>query len=234
MLLDEDVLIDAGTGVADLSLSALARIDHIFLTHSHLDHICSIPFLVDTAGQMRAQPLTIHATRATLDALRVHIFNNCIWPDFATLPSPDAPYLRYQETRLGETIALGGRKITLLPANHVVPAVGYHLDSGASSLVFTGDTTVNDALWEVVNGIGNLRYLIIETAFSDRDREIAVASKHLCPSLLAEELMKLQRPAEIFITHIKPGEMDNTMREIATKVENYRPRMLEHGQVFEF
>jgi ribonuclease BN (tRNA processing enzyme) len=234
MLLDEDVLIDAGTGVADLSLSALAKIDHIFLTHSHLDHICSIPFLVDTVGQMRVQPLTIHATRPTLDALRAHVFNNCIWPDFAALPSSDAPYLRYEEISLGETILLGGRKITVLPANHVVPAVGYHLDSGVSSLVFTGDTTVNNALWEVVNQIANLRYLIIETAFSDRDREIAIASKHLCPSLLAEELMKLQRPAEIFITHIKPGEMEYTMQEIAKKVENYRPRMLEHGQVIEF
>lgn len=234
MLLDEDVLIDAGTGVADLSLSALAKIDHIFLTHSHLDHICSIPFLVDTVGHMRPRPLTIYATRPTLDALAAHVFNNCIWPDFAALPSPGAPYLRYEETSLGETIVLGGRRITLLPANHVVPAVGYHLDSGASSLVFTGDTTVNDALWEVVNRIENLRYLIIETAFSDRDREIAVASKHLCPSLLAEELVKLRLPAEIFITHIKPGEMEYTMREIAAKVENYRPRMLANGQVFEF
>src|SRR5262245_13133766 len=83
MLLGEDVLIDAGTGVGDLSIEALAKIDHVFVTHSHLDHICSIPFLVDTVGQMRNQPLTVHGIKPTVDALRSHIFNNRIWPDFS-------------------------------------------------------------------------------------------------------------------------------------------------------
>jgi len=59
MLLDNDILIDAGTGVADLSLTELSLIDHIFLTHSHLDHVASIPFMVDTVGGMRDQPLTL-------------------------------------------------------------------------------------------------------------------------------------------------------------------------------
>lgn len=234
MRVDEDILIDAGTGVGDLSLAEMAGIDHIFVTHSHLDHICSIPFLLDTVGHMRSRPLTVHATKPTLDALRAHIFNNKIWPDFSVLPEADAPYLRYEELRLGQTVEISGRRITALPANHVVPAVGYCLDSGTGSLVFTGDTTANDALWEIVNQMENLRYLIIETAFCDKDQDIAVASKHLFPSLLAVELAKLTRPAEVFITHIKPGEMELTMLEIADKVKAYRPRMLENGQIFEF
>ena len=73
----------------------------------------------------------------------------------------------------------------------MVPAVGFQLDSGDASLVFTGDTTTNDALWEEVNRIENLRYLIIETAFSNAERQLAIDSKHLCPALLAEELAKL-------------------------------------------
>lgn len=234
MRVDQDILIDAGTGAADLSLEEMARIDHIFLTHSHLDHICSIPFLADTVGHMRTRPVTVHGIKPTLDALRNHIFNNVIWPDFAALPRADAPYLRYREVVLGQTVELGDRSITVLPANHLVPAVGYWLDSGAGSLVFTGDTTVNDSLWEVVNRIDNLRYLIIETAFCEKDREIAIASKHLCPSLLAEELAKLKRPAEILITHIKPGELDLTMHEIASQVQTHQPRMLATGQDFHF
>ena len=39
LLVDGDVLIDAGTGVGDLSLEEMSRIQHVFLTHSHLDHI---------------------------------------------------------------------------------------------------------------------------------------------------------------------------------------------------
>ncbi len=173
MLLDHDVLIDAGTGVGDLSIGELALIDHIFVTHSHMDHVTSIPFILDTVGWMRDKPLTLYATAETLDILREHLFNWKLWPDFAQIPDAQNPVLRYQPIRLGVPVLLGARKITALPANHVVPAVGFHIDSGKTSLVFTGDTTTNDALWHQVNAIGNLRYLIIETALSDRERELA-------------------------------------------------------------
>lgn len=234
MLLDTDILIDAGTGVADLSLDELAAIDHVFLTHGHLDHIATIPLMVDTVGQERERPLTVHALPATIRALREHIFNWTIWPDFAEIPSASAPSLRYEPIELGQTVTLAGRRITALPANHVVPAVGYHLDSGAASLVFTGDTTTNDALWAALEKIDNLRYLIIECAFCNRERDLAAIAKHLCPSMLADELAKLRWPAEIFITHLKPGEIELTMAEIEQYAGQYRPRMLQNGQVFEF
>ncbi len=233
-LIDNDILIDAGTGVGDVSLAELMLIDHIFLTHSHLDHVCSIPFLVDTVGGMRNKPLTVHAPEPTLEILRNHVFNWSIWPDFAQIPTPAKPWMRYESVEVGQTLELKGRKITALPANHTVPAVGYHVDSGQSSLVFTGDTTTNDPLWALVNKIANLRYIIIETAFCNRERDLAIASKHLCPSLLAEELAKMARSAEVFITHLKPGEIELTMQEIEDCAGQYRPRMLQNNQVFEF
>jgi ribonuclease BN (tRNA processing enzyme) len=233
-LLDRDVLIDAGTGVTELSLAELALIDHVFVTHSHLDHVACIPLLVDSVGFMRDRPLTVYASEATLEILRQHIFNWKIWPDFSEVPNARQPYMRYQAIELGVPTVLSGRKITSIPANHVVPAVGYHLDSGAASLIFSGDTTSNDLLWEVVNKISNLRYLVIETAFSNSEKELAIVSKHLCPSMLAEELTKLKREAEIFITHLKPGELELTMREIEDCVLGLRPRMLLNNQVFEF
>lgn len=233
-LLDHDVLIDAGTGVNELSLTELSMIDHIFITHSHLDHIACIPLLVDSAAFMRDRPLTIYATVGTLDILRQHVFNWKIWPDFTEIPSPQHPFMRYQAIELGETITLDGRGITAVPATHVVPAVGYWLDSGKASLVYSGDTTANDAFWEVVNGIGNLRYLIVETAFSDSERELAILSKHLCPSLLAEELQKFRGDADVFVTHLKPGEAELTMREIERSVQGRSPRMLLNNQEFEF
>ncbi len=131
-------------------------------------------------------------------------------------------------------VVLQGRKITAIPANHVVPAVGYHLDSGAASLVFSGDTTTNDALWGVVNKIKNLRHLIIETAFSNSEKELAILSKHLCPSLLVEELAKFKGDAEIFITHLKPGEVELIMREIDLTRQRLHPKMLLNNQIFEF
>jgi ribonuclease BN (tRNA processing enzyme) len=236
MLLDRDVLIDAGTGVCDLTLAELTPIDRVFLTHSHLDHVAAIPFLVDTVGGMRDEPLAVHALPATIEILKNHIFNWSIWPDFTQIPSPEKPFLRYEPIEVGETVSLGGngRKITALPANHVVPAVGYRLDSGKGSLVFTGDTTTNDPLWAIVNKIANLRQLIIECAFCNREKNLAIMSKHLCPSMLAEELAKLERSCEIFITHLKPGEIELTMEELEEYAGQYRPRMLQNNQVIEF
>jgi ribonuclease BN (tRNA processing enzyme) len=233
-LVDSDILLDAGTGVGDLSLAELSLVDHIFVTHSHLDHVTSIPFVVDTVGGMRARPIVVYATRATIEIMKSHLFNWAIWPDFSEIPSPEAPFMRYQEIEVGRTITIAGREITPLPANHTVPAVGYHLDSGKSSLVFTGDTGPNNNLWKAVNRIRNLRYLIVETAFSNKERQLAVVSKHLCPETLADELAKLERSAEIYVTHLKPGEIELTMQEIEECAGEFRPRMLQNNQVFEF
>ncbi len=233
-LVDGDILIDAGTGVGDLTLAELSQIDHIFVTHSHLDHVTSIPFLVDTVGGMRTKPLTVYAQRATIQILRNHLFNWSIWPDFTEIPSAEAPFLRYEELELGGCVTLGSRTITPIPARHTVPAVGYHLDSGAASLVFTGDTGPNEALWKVVNRIENLKFLIIETAFSNKEQRLAEISRHLCPNMLAEELTKLERNAEIFITHMKPGEIEPTMLEIEECAGAFRPRMLQNNLVLEF
>ena len=234
MLIDDDILLDAGTGVGDLTLEQLVKIDHVFVTHSHLDHVTSIPFLVDTVCWMRTQPIVIHSTRDTIRILKEHLFNWKIWPDFSQIPNGDNPFMIYEEVTVGETVKIGKREFTAVPANHVVPAVGYLIDSGNRSLLFSGDTSTNDALWEVANRTENLRYLIIETAFANKEREIAIASKHLCPSMLAEELAKLTRQVEVYITHLKPGEVALTMSEIEKDAAFWHPMMLECGQVFEF
>lgn len=234
MLIDDDILLDAGTGVTDLTLSELEQIDHVFLTHAHVDHIAALPLIVDTAGPVRNRPLTVHCLPEVKKSLQDHIFNWKIWPDFGEIPSKQAPFLLWHTIEVGETVDIDGRRFTSLPANHVVPAAGYWLDSGSSSLVFTGDTTSNDALWEAVNKIKDLRYLIIETAFPNTERELAVQSKHLCPSMLAEELAKMTQPAEVFVTHLKPVAVTQTMAEIEQDASRFRPRMLAKGQVFRF
>ena len=232
LLVDEDVLIDAGTGVGDLSLEQLAKVDHVFVSHSHLDHVTSIPFLVDTVCWMRRNPVVVYGIKETLDILRAHLFNWKIWPDFTQIPDEDNPFMVYREIKVGETVELRGRRFTAIPANHTVPAVGYAMDNGRAALIFSGDTSVNDGLWKVVNRTPNLRYLIIETAFSNKERDIAVASKHLCPNMLAEELEKMRVAPEVFITHLKPGEGALTMKEVTEAAGRWRPRMLENNQEF--
>ena len=234
MLVDHDILIDAGTGLADLSLAELAMIDHVFVTHSHLDHIAALPLMIDSIADMRNKPVTVYATDAILEILQNHIFNWAIWPDFSEISVREVAVMQYKAIYLGQKIHFGERTITALPAEHTVPAVGYQLDSGEASLVFTGDTTTNDVFWRVVNKITNLRYLIIETAFSNQERRLAVMSKHLCPAMLAEELAKLVRDASIYISHLKPGQIELIMGEIEECAGDFKPNMLQNNQIFEF
>jgi len=234
LLVDKDILIDAGTGVTELSLQEMAAIDHVFITHSHLDHIAALPLMIDSVADLRDRPVMVHAAPATLEAIRSHVFNWAIWPDFSEIAIRGRKVMQYAPIRIGQSFECDARRITAVPAEHTVPAVGYHLDSGAGSLVFSGDTTANDQFWATINKFANLRYLIIETAFSDREEPLARASKHLCPSLLRAELAKLAVPAEVYITHLKPGQIDAIMAEISDLGDAFTPKMLQNDQILEF
>ena len=240
-LLDDDVLIDAGTGVGDLALADMARIDHVFLTHSHLDHVVSVGLLADSVTRLRRAagrpPILVHALPETVAALRAHVFNGVIWPDFTRLPSHDAPMLRFAEIHVGELITLGARRLEVLPACHTVPAVGYAVTrtdppagADAGAWVFTGDTGPNPALWQRLAQM-RVATLVIETAFGNDEQAVAEISQHLCPRTLAHELAQLQAPAQVFITHIKPGEVDAVMTEIAAQGDHHRIAALVTGQV---
>lgn len=234
LLVDDNILVDAGTGVGDLPLEELLRIDHVFLTHSHMDHIACLPMLVDTVWEMRTKPLVVHAPVETLDTLRAHIFNWRIWPDFSVIPDPARPAMCFEAIAVGQKVTVGERSLTALPANHTVPAVGYLVeDSHSGCLAFTGDTAACDELWRALNRVERLDYLIAESAFPDGEQEIVWAARHLSPSLLAQELLSLDTDPEIYVAHLKPGFADVTREELATLPFPRRPHLLHQGQIFE-
>lgn len=230
-LIDDDILLDAGTGVEDLRIEELVAIDEVFLTHSHLDHIAALPLLVDSVGGLRDRPLRVHALPETIAALRDHIFNWVIWPDFTQIPHHDHPWMVFEPLLPGETVSLGGRHVRSLPANHTVPALAFHLATGDASLVFSGDTSPTEEFWQIVNSVSDLRYLIIETAFPNRDRDLAITAKHVYPILLGDELAKLQRQLEVLVTHLKPSDRDVIARELGAWAGRYSPRVLEQGEI---
>ena len=234
-LVDDDVLIDAGTGVGDLALDALARIDHILISHSHLDHVLSIGLLADSVMRKRRAanrpPIQVHALPETLAALRAHIFNGVIWPDFTRLPSAENPVLELVPFAVGEVLTLGRKRFEVLSASHTVPAVGFAVEAGTLGWwVYTGDTGPNPALWERLRDM-KVAHLVIETAFSDEERQLARISRHLCPAALGHELAQLGGAVDVHITHIKPGELDAVMTEIGRLGTPHRIHALSAGQV---
>ncbi len=233
-LLDDDVLIDAGTGVGDLSLDELSRIDHILVTHSHLDHVLSIGLLADSVTRRRRAaarpPIRVHALAATIAALRLHIFNGVIWPDFTRLPDPASPVLQFHAVDVGQVLDLGRHQIEVLPASHTVPAVGYAVLGRQGAWVYTGDTGPNPALWQRLSAL-TVSTLVIETAFRDDEHQLASLSQHLCPDQLGRELALLQPATDVYITHIKPGEVEAVMGEVGRLGSPHRISALVSGQV---
>ncbi|MEY4753575.1 MAG: hypothetical protein RJA44_1250 [Pseudomonadota bacterium] len=237
-LVDSHLLVDAGTGVGDLRLEELATIDHILVTHSHLDHVLGIPLLADSVMRARLQhkpfrPIQVYGLAQTLTALRQHLFNNVLWPDFTRLPQPQQPIIELRPIEIGQTLDIDGRRIEVLPARHTVPATGYAIDTPSGWWVFTGDTGPNPALWATLRG-RRIAQLVIETAFSDEERALAEVSQHLSPSMLAAELAQLPAGTPVAITHIKPGELTAVTGQIAALGIRQPVRALTSGDSFEF
>ena len=232
LLVDEDVLIDAGTGVADLRLDEMRKIEYIFLTHSHLDHIASIPLLLDSVFSNVSRPITLYGRSETLRALREHIFNGVIWPDFARLPNPERPVLHYAVMEPGEILDIRGRTFELIPVNHVVPGAGYRVACPTGAFAFTGDTTSNDSFWATLNRYPELDLLFDEAAFADHDLNLSRAAYHYCPSLLAADLAKLRLRPAVYLSHLKPGEEETIVAECEALLRGRPVRRLCEGDVF--
>lgn len=234
--LDDDILIDAGTGVGELTLDEMRRVRHIFITHSHLDHLAGLPLMVDSIfGDLNdsGNPIVLHAQPETIEALKTHLFNWVLWPDFTQLPTADKPVLVYREMHPGEVFDVDGRRVEMIKVNHVVPCVGYCMESNGKVAAFSGDTMTNDTLWEALNRYATLDALIVECAFGNQDQELCHKAKHYCPDMLAADLAKLNHQPDIYLTHLKPGAEDRILGECQALVTDRTLKRLFGGDVIQ-
>ena len=206
LLVNGSVAIDAGSITAALTVAEQIAIQHVFLSHSHLDHICTLPFFTKNIFGHTHGAVEIHALSETLDVLRRHLFNDELWPDFSVIPSPNDPTIRYTEIEPERGYEVCGLTITPIRVNHLVPCVGFKVDDGRDAFVFTSDTAETDRVWEVANATPNLRLVIAEASFPNEQAWLAEASKHLTPAKLGAELRKLKRDVPVRIYHLTPGD----------------------------
>lgn len=232
LLIDDDVLIDAGTGIGDLPLSDLKSIRHVFLTHAHLDHIAGLPMLVDLVFDPNFDvPLTVYAREETLRALQAHLFNDVIWPDFAKLPSTENPILRYQVCSPGDTMKIGHRDFYAVDVMHSVPSLGYTVHNSGGVFAVSGDTKTNETLWPVLNACEDLRVLVIEVSFPDEMESLATRSGHYCPKTMTRDLERLRHNPEIWLTGMKPGEESRILEQVICAAPGKKIQMLSRGTV---
>ena len=230
-LIDDILLLDAGTIGAVLSEQEQWAIKHILITHAHLDHIRGIPMLADNIVIKELKnSLTIYGIREAIASLATHLLNDVIWPDFSKIP-PSHPVIKYQEVEREKELVLGSYKVTAIEVNHTVPAVGYLVRKGLTSIMYTGDTGPTDRIWQWTDGISAL---IVEVSFPNEMENLAIKTRHLTPELLSHELLKLKKlPPRILITHPKPQHIEKIASELAA-LGIEQVEMLRDGNIYDF
>ena len=222
--ISETILVDAGNIMRALGEESL-KINHVFITHAHLDHIVDIPFLVDYTFRYRDQALNIYGHRETLDAIKSYVMNWNIWPEFSSirlLNSGDYA-VNYIEIEEGQEIQVDGFTFIPIESNHTVKTFGYIIKKGSSALLFTSDTFKNPSLWERVNEDSSIKAVITEVSFPSYMFNVAEVSKHHTPRTLREDLKNLKREnVDLYVMHLKPSalqELKKEIKEILPEVE---------------
>jgi ribonuclease BN (tRNA processing enzyme) len=230
-LLDDQLLLDAGTIGSVLSEDEQWNIHTIFITHSHLDHIRSIPALADNIIiRNQLHSVSIQSTDEVIVAMKDHLFNDIIWPDFTKIPSEEYPIIKFTTITPYKEYTVSDYLITAIPVNHTVPTVGYLVKSGGKTLVYTGDTGPTEEIWTYSSGADAL---IVEVSFTDSMKDLAQLTKHLTASMLVEELAKIKvLPKRILITHPKPQYHEIIQKEVE-KMSIAGVELLKDGSVFE-
>jgi ribonuclease BN (tRNA processing enzyme) len=232
ILLDESVLMDCGTGLGDLSIDEMLKLEHIFITHSHLDHIALLPMLLDTIyDALVERPLTLHCKQETYDILVKNIFNWDIWPNFFELPSTETPVIVYESMQSGDCIDFGGKVVKMVEVNHTVPAAAYVITNGTGSIAFSGDTFTNDTFWQALNEEPRMDMVIVECGFTNEDEDIGRDAKHYYPNALAEDLKKLSHRPDLYITHLQPGKEELIIKQLNSVITDFKIHRLSNGDI---
>ncbi|HIC97414.1 MAG TPA: 3',5'-cyclic-nucleotide phosphodiesterase [Aquificaceae bacterium] len=227
--LSDRVLVDAGNVMRSLGDRCIL-IEHIILTHAHLDHIVDIPFLIDYTFRFREKPLNIYGSKDTIEAVKEYVMNWNIWPEFSSirlLNSGDYA-VNYVEIDPGNAFEVDGFSVCAFPSNHTVPTFGYVVKEGGRGLLITGDTYKNPLLWDILNSDKDIKALVTEVSYPSYMHNLAEVSKHHTPKTLAEELKNLHRDdVDIYVMHLKPNSLEELREEIARELVGVK--VLEDG-----
>ena len=235
-LVNDTVILDAGSISDVLSIEEQIKIKHILISHAHLDHTNALPFFLDHIFGLNKNTIQIHSTKEVIRALREHVFNDTTWPDFSRILSNQLPMIQFHSIHPREPFYLDELKITAIEVNHIVPTVGFILEEENASIVYTADTTHTEEIWKNANERDDLKAVFIEISFPNKFQAVADVSKHLTPRAMVEELKKCKKKVDVFAFHIKPIHYETIKKEISDihKKEKLPIHIIEQGRTYTF
>ena len=215
-LVNEEIMVDAGTLASGLTLEEQKRITHVLLSHLHLDHVKGIPPLVDNVIELVDHQIAVLSVSSVLDGLQQHIFNDKVFPNFFNFSRRERSVLRSEELKPKQEMYLAGRiRVTPILVNHTVETVGFIIQDDEAAWIYSGDTYVTEDIWNVAAQIPNLKGVFIEVSFPDAMMDLAIRSKHLTPMLLAKEYRKIGKPdLPLYVYHMKPTVRDQIIHDL--------------------
>jgi len=233
LLINGTIALDAGSLSQVLPIDRQVLVRSIVLSHSHMDHINSLPFFIENVYGRGDGAIDIYSSPATIYAIRKYLFNNATWPDFTRLPNHLLPAMRFEEIQDEQAFTLQGVKFTPIPVNHVVPTHGFLIEQDGAAVIWSSDTGPTQRLWEIANQTPNLKALCIDVSFDNAMQRIADVSLHLTPDDLRKELLKLERRVPVYVHHMKPPCIEKLMPEIRA-LNNPDVTFLEQGKTYTF
>ena len=232
-LINDTLAIDAGSIGFFADPPAQARVRHLLVSHYHIDHIASLPILLDNIALLGDAPVTLHCSRHVYDCLRRDLFNFRFWPDFFALSTEAMTFVRFEPLESGETVNLEGLRVTAVGVNHVVPTLGFLIESESAAIVIASDTGPTEDIWTKTNQLANLRAVFLEACFPKELANLAAVSKHLTTEGFAREVQKVNPGTRLFAVHLKARYHAQIRSELqALKLQNLE--VAEPGKVYHF
>jgi ribonuclease BN (tRNA processing enzyme) len=233
-LINEHLLIDAGSVASAISIEAQSKIDHILISHSHLDHIKDLAFLCDNCFGLRPEAFKVFTHQTVINIIKQHLFNDTIWPDFTLLPTAKKPTMTFLPLEPEVTNTIGDYQVTAVKVQHQNDAMGFVVEKDEVAVLFTLDTGPTERIWEVARKFKNIRAIFTEVSFPDALQNVATLSDHHTPKSLLAEISKMPPAVPIILTHVKPNFKEVIGEEIK-KLQEPRIRILQRdGETFNF
>jgi cAMP phosphodiesterase len=232
-LVNDTVALDAGWVSAALSLKEQVKVKDILISHSHLDHTCALPFLIDNNFSHPGFSLRIYAVKEVIASMKDHLFNNNTWPDFTSLPNDKTPVLRLIPITPEEPFTINGLTFKAISVTHIVPTTGFIVEDKKGAIAFSSDTGPTQRFWEVVNGIKKLKAVITETSFPNELQDLAHVSGHLTPATLDAELKKLKQQVPVYLYGAKPKHLKVVRKQLAA-LKRKNLHLLVQGKTYQF